>query len=110
MEDIFVVEHIKELCKERGWSYYTLSKKSGIPHSSLYTMLKKSHIPSMNNLIKICNGFDITLSQFFAPLNGVTNEQQELLNLWSLLDDKPRALLMTYLCGLANKPVPEKYM
>ena len=65
MEDIYVIENIKKICKQRGISYYKLSELSGIPHSSLNTMLNHQHIPTMKNLIKICNGLDMTLSHFF---------------------------------------------
>ena len=106
MDDIFVVEHIKELCKQRGLSYYKLAQKSNIPYSSLNTMLKKQHVPSMNNLIKICNGFNITLAQFFSGIEPVNNEQSVLLNLWNLLDESSKELVLTYMYGLAHKEIP----
>lgn len=105
MEDIHVIEHIKEICKYRGWTYYKLAKESGIPHSSLSTMLNKQHIPSMANLIKICQGFDITLSQFFASMETPTNRQEELINIWTLLDEQAKELLMTYAYGLSHKEI-----
>lgn len=106
MEDIFVIEHIKELCKQRGWTYYKLAKKSNIPYSSLNTMMNKQHIPSMNNLIKICKGFNITLSQFFADIDETTNEQQELLKLWNSLNQSSKKLAIVYMYGLAHREVP----
>ena len=106
MEDIFVIKHVKELCKQRGWTYYRLAKESGIPHSSLNTMINKQHIPSMSNLIKICQGFDITLAQFFAGMEPITDEQTYLLNLWNMLDQPSKDLVMAYLHGLAHKQIP----
>ena len=106
MEDIYVINHIKELCQQKGWSKYKLAKKSGIPHSSLNTMLNKQHIPSMNNLIKICNGFGITLSQFFSDTESLTDEQSEILYLWNSLDDHSKQLAKVYLYGLSKKQIP----
>lgn len=105
MEDTYVIDHIKELCEQRGWTYYRLSKESDIPYSSLNTMLNKRHIPSMHNLIKICKGFEITLSQFFADSSKQNDEQNEILQLWDALDDHSKQLAKTYLYGLAHKPL-----
>lgn len=106
MEDTWVVEHIKDLCKQRGWSYYKLAQKANIPFSSLNTMLKHGHIPTTNNLIKICNGFGIKVSQFFAEIEGLTEpntEEQELLSIWHLLDEQSKELALSYMYGLAKK-------
>lgn len=106
MEDTYVVEYIKDLCKQREWSNYKLAKESGIPFSSLNTMLKHGHIPTTNNLIKICNGFGITLSQFFSGIEGLTEpstEDQELLSIWHLLDEHSKELALSYMYGLARK-------
>ena len=56
MKDTLVPIKILELCKLRGITIYKLSKKSNIPYSSLNTMLKHQHIPTISSLIKICNG------------------------------------------------------
>ena len=105
MKDFLVIDHIKEICKQRGWTYYRLAKESGIPHSSLNTMLNKQHVPSMNNLIKICKGFNMTLTQFFAGMEPVSDEQGYLLNLWNGLDKPSKELAMAYLNGLAHREV-----
>lgn len=105
MEDKFVIEHIKQLCEQRKWSFYKLAKESNIPYSSLHTMLNSPHIPSMNNLIKICKGFNITLSQFFTGMEEATTEQDEVLRLWNQLDDFSKQLALTYLYGLTNEPI-----
>lgn len=68
MKDFYVLDHIRKLLQERHMTVYKLAKLSGIPHSSLNSMLKGRHIPSLNNLIKICNGFDMPLSQFFEEI------------------------------------------
>ena len=108
MEDYYVIDHIKELCRQRGWKYYRLAKESGIPYSSLNTMLKKRHIPSMSNLIKICGGFNITLAEFFASMENPSDEQQNLIKLWSGLDRHAKDLVMAYIYGLAKKELSKR--
>lgn len=107
MEDTFVINHIKELCQQRSWTYYKLAKKSNIPYSSLNTLMNKQHVPSMANLIKICNGFGITLSQFFSTMDNPTSEQSELLNVWNVLDDSSKKLALIYMYGLAHQEIPQ---
>ena len=105
MKDVFVINHVKELCRQRDWTYYRLAKESGIPYSSLNTMINKPHIPSINNLIKICQGFNITLSQFFAGIETPSNRQEELVNLWNIIDETSKELLTVYAYGLAHKGI-----
>ena len=58
-------KRILELCKEKNWSEYKLSQESNIPNSSINAMFKHNHVPTIHNLKKICDAFQITLSQFF---------------------------------------------
>lgn len=109
MEDICVTEHIKEICKQRGWSYYKLAKESGISHSSLNYTMKHQHVPTINTLIKICNGLDITLSQFFDGIdNNKSKGQDKLINLWNLLNEQEKELALIYIHGLLHKTPPKK--
>lgn len=103
-DDFDVIARIQELCQLRGWSFYRLSKQSGIPYSTLNTMLHSSHTPSIPSLTKICDGFGITLSEFFAhaiPTTvGLSETESELLKRWNKLLPRQRELAMAYIRGL----------
>lgn len=106
MREDAVIERIKALCTARGWSYYRLAKESGIAYSTLNTMLNKANAPSFWTLNKICDGFDITLAQFFEQDSSsfpVTHEQRQLLVLWDSLDAQSRALATAYMEGLRER-------
>ena len=62
-----VAYRIKELCKERGITQYQLYLKTGVPQSTLSTILKCSY-PSMKLRIiyEICDGLEMNLEDFFA--------------------------------------------
>ena len=88
---------IQDLLDERNWSLYRLSKESGIPYSSLNSLFLKNNQPTITTLEKICNGFHITLSEFFSDATPyrneipvITEEEQELLNLFRSLTKKDR--------------------
>lgn len=103
--ELTMTEYIKDLCAQRGWTYYKLALESGIPHSSLSSMMNKQEIPSMNNLIKICGGFDISLAEFFLGMEPPSDLVQEFADLWNRLDMKSKHLAITYLYGLVHKEV-----
>ena len=100
MQEHEVIERIKALCKSRGWTNYRLAKESGITYSTLCTM------PSISTLIKICNGFGITLAQFFDENfenAAITPEQREHLQLWDSLSEENRAAAEKYLRFLLSE-------
>lgn len=106
MEEFNALDRIYQLCAERNWTCYKLSKASGIPYSTLNTMLNKHNAPSLPTLQKICVGFGISLTDFFDPdrsHRGLTDEQSQCLALFSSLSPEERRLALAYMKGLARK-------
>lgn len=100
MQEYDIIERIKAICASRSWTYYRLAKESGITYSTLCTMLHKANSPSIPTLIKICNGFGLTLSEFFDENNeGVylAEDQKELLKQWNLLSEKNKTITKKYI-------------
>lgn len=98
-----VIGRIKELCASRAWTYYRLAKEAGIPYSTLNTMLHKTNTPSVPTLEKICEGFGITLEQFFCLENEptmLTKDQRKCLALWDTLSEKGKQLAWAYMQGI----------
>ena len=62
-------KRINELIDEKGWSLYKLAEQSGLPQSSLYTMMKRNTMPQLDTLDAICNGLGISLCDFFVPFS-----------------------------------------
>ena len=107
MADNFcAIERIKELCRERDYSYYELAKRSGIPYSTLNTMILKNNSPTLPTLSKLCEGFGISLLQFFdasESMNGLTDAQQECLQLFSALTPQDQQLAIAFMKGLGHR-------
>ena len=61
-----VANRIKQLCRERNITQYQLYLKTGVPQSTLSTIMKCSY-PSMKLRIiyEICDGLEIGLDEFF---------------------------------------------
>ena len=56
-----------QLLKERKWTQYKLAQRSALPLSTLYHVLShKGKSVTMETLLNICRGFDISLAEFFG--------------------------------------------
>ena len=101
-----VIKRIQELCEARSWTYYRLAKESGIPYSTLSTMLHKTNIPTVPTLAKLCSGFGISMAQFFSPEDKAAllrQDQKVCLAEWDALDDKSRELALAYMHALKDR-------
>lgn len=65
-----VILRIEQLCRERKMTKYDLFKASGVPQSTLTAIKKKSSgSVKISTLYAICEGFEISLEEFFhSPL------------------------------------------
>lgn len=99
----FVIKRINELTAARQWSYYKLSSVSGVSLSSLTGVLKTPHIPTIYTLQKICDGFGITISEFFSPFEQ--NSSSDFVELYNLLDKESQNLVLIYMKGLGHVPI-----
>ena len=79
-----VLERLRQILDERGWTEYRLAKNSGLSESTIANIFKRNSIPSLPTLEAICNGLGITLSQFFADGDMVelTPELKDLFESW----------------------------
>ena len=89
------LERIKELLAMRGWSMYQLSKKSKIPQSTLSNLFTRSNAPTVPTLEKICDAFEISLSEFFSVENE--SKDDEIVSLYNNLSPKSREALLEFL-------------
>lgn len=79
---------IKRLIKEKGMTMYKLAECSGIPQSTLKSIVyARSTNIGIDTIYKICNGLDLTLEEFFsteefkAPYT-ISEEIQEEKKTW----------------------------
>ncbi len=61
-----IVIRIKQLLKEKNMKTYDLSIKSGVPRSTISLFLsRETKTIRLENLLYICEGFEIELKDFF---------------------------------------------
>lgn len=62
-----VINRINQLCKQRNITPNALSYISGVPQSTIKSILNnETQNPGVVTIKKICDGLEITLSEFFS--------------------------------------------
>lgn len=57
---------LKELCREKNMSYYTLAYKSAVPITTIMNIVNgATKNPGVFTIIKLCGGLGITVQEFF---------------------------------------------
>lgn len=107
-------ERIIAFRKAQGLSQKELAKKSKLTQSTVSTMEHSNFYPSMYSFLMVCEGLDITPSQFFMSEDEAgelfTEQEYELINLWNCLNNKNRKLafdIMTSMDKLQHQPEDE---
>lgn len=107
-----VLDRIQQLLTFNQWSLYKLAKESDLSYSSLNNLVNRRTCPTIATLEKICNGFNISLTDFFNfienPLRNetISEEEQKLINSYASLSQKDKDLLIAYLKGLHHSHRP----
>lgn len=95
-----IIDKIKAITLEKGWTIYQLSNEAGIGQSTLTNMFTRRTLPSVTTLTKLCEAFGITLSQFFRE-EGEQNElsvlETELVNAYRQLPHDKQISLLDFL-------------
>ena len=78
---------IRELMSARNWTEYRLAIEAKLSQSTIANIFVRNTVPSIATLESICNGFGITMAQFFAEGDMVelSCEQKELFHQWVFL-------------------------
>ncbi len=76
-----IKRRIRSLMKERGMSQLGLSSESDIPVSTLSSILSDDGNPTAFNIEKICDGFGMSVKEFFddesfAMIGGKQNNKE----------------------------------
>lgn len=98
-------ERLKQLLEERGWTVYRLASKCGLSESTLANIFRRNTLPSIATLEAICDGFDITLSQFFAEgeMVELSPELKALFDDWVCLTPAQKAAAQQMIRAMNRK-------
>lgn len=106
MKKEYVSTKITHLLKERNWTLYRLAKESGVQNTNLKKICFHNRIPTIPTIIKICNGFGISLSEFFdaenTAINQLTVSEKQLITYFHNLTSEDKKLLSDYMHKLSK--------
>lgn len=74
-----VAQRIRQLCKEHGITPNGLSNIAAVPQATIKSILNgESQNPGIVTIKKLCDGFEITLGEFFSTpaFDGLEQEIQ----------------------------------
>lgn len=107
LEKDFPVRRTKQLLEERGWSYYKLAKKAGMPLSTLRNIFRNDTQPSFVTMSQICDGLGISMAQFFAEEDKapvyLNEDQRFILDKYGELTSRQKEILKLILEGMNDK-------
>lgn len=90
-------ERLRRLMEQHKWTEYKLAKECGLSESTIANIFRRGTMPSIATLEVICNGFGISLAQFFAEEEMVelTPELKDLFNHWVSLTTEQKEAVYT---------------
>lgn len=112
MRNDYVLKKITQLLDEHNWTLYRLAKEAKLSYSTLSNTFHRNNVPSVATLLRVCKGFDITMSEFFnegsTDFADLDPSDQQLLKNYRQLPRNEKALVISYMEGLLNVPEEEK--
>lgn len=104
-----VLDRLRKLLRERGWTEYRLAKECGLSESTIHNIYRRNAQPSTYTLETICKGFGITLSQFFADgeMVEMTPELKELFEGWRPLTPRQKEAVLAVVQAFSSDDLRE---
>lgn len=113
MKEEYVLQKIKELMDDRKWTLYRLAKEADVSYSTLSNTFQRNNVPSIPTMIRVCDGFGITLSQFFdeggMDMKQLSVADRKLLAEFHRLPRDDKKLVIAYMQGLLKITAESAY-
>jgi len=98
-----LLNKIRELTHQRGWSIYKLAEKSGISQSTLSNMFARQTMPSVATLLQICEAFNMTLAEFFSE--EMNNSEKFIVSKYRELTEENKKIIKELLISMTNNQI-----
>ncbi|MBQ8130430.1 MAG: helix-turn-helix transcriptional regulator [Clostridia bacterium] len=100
-----ITARLKALLREREWTVARLAKESGLPESTIRSLMSRNAEPTLKTLEAICAGMRITPEQFFNNTSdiGLREEERRLLFQWACLRESDKELVYALIESLSEK-------
>ena len=92
--------------KERGWTGYQLSKKSGVAKSTIYRVLQGKNEVKYETMQRLINAFEMPDPSFWGytiQLDQLNEQQMTVLELSQKCDKQQLDRVIAYMQGLISQ-------
>ena len=86
-----ILNKIRELQGDRGWTDYKLAQEADIPLPTLSSLFQRKNPPKLDTLQCICKAFGLTLAQFFLEdekIEVLSDSEKAMLQVFRKLSPK----------------------
>ena len=91
-----VLDTITSYREARHWSNYDLASHAGIKPTTISTWYSKNIMPTLPTLVKVCDAFGITLTEFFSVVESGEREPVVLTHEHIVFYQKFKSFSVTY--------------
>ena len=108
MREEDILDKILEIIEDMGLNPNEVSKRCGMTHSTLYNMKNRGTVPKIGTLMKILDGLDIPICDFFVAdtrpkKDGyLTVEEMDLVEVNRTLNKRNREQLLMFALALRD--------
>lgn len=106
----FVKRRINGLLKEKDWTVYQLVKASGLSYSTLNNVITRDTLPGVDIITIVAETFGLSIEEFFnedirckEPFELLSNDEKEIITLYSQLPESKKQRLKGYLECLVGR-------
>lgn len=93
-----MLEKIREICKKKELSMYSLAKLTDMSPSSVSYIMRGETKPNILSLLTICNALGISMRDIIGNKEmEYTDEEQELVRIYRSLSVEKRKMLKVYI-------------
>lgn len=93
-----ILNKIRELQGDRGWTDYKLAQEADIPLPTLSSLFQRKNPPKLDTLQSICKAFGLTLAQFFLEdekIEVLSDSEKAMLQVFRKLSPKQQQALIS---------------
>ena len=95
--------HLRRLRLARGWTQEAFAERSDVSVDTV-RRLERGAVPNIDTLVKLCTGFDLSVSRFFTTLELSVNDiTPDVIDLLRARSPREQALAISMLHALFAK-------
>ena len=105
------VDNLKRILADKEILQKDLAKAVGVSTTTVCDWVKSRSYPRMERIIAIAEYLNINMSDLTEAkcvVNGVSNQEQEFLDLFNDISDEKKELIINLLKYLKEKPIPKE--